>query len=331
MITAPRTEVLQGTPDLLVLKTPDTLGSFDGFGIARRIQQVSGDALLLNQGTPYPAPVRLRATQMDTFETKRFRVSDNSATARGHRRGTQKKPHLDLQVGLGLTTHTILWERPSRLAADLPLRPQLHALRAGDLQVVGDREDPGHRVGANIGRPQIAFIAHVADERHVAHIDDDVNRRIRTHRVAVESGVAEDGTVFGATDLEVHRRRRQHLDVVNDAGDAFDVLDVTDGVALRAWIDDSTRERHLRAIHGVGEVIENAVPRNQRQLMPYLRREICMLRPVANDRFRSGIGARDSDSQHSEGQQSDADLHFPTIFESHDFPLHLPQVPDCDS
>lgn len=115
MITAPRTEVLQGTPELLVLKTPDTLGSFDGFGIARRIQQVSGDALLLNQGTPYPAPVRLRATQMDTFETKRFRVSDNSATARGHRRGTQKKPHLDLQVGLGLTTHTILWERPSRL------------------------------------------------------------------------------------------------------------------------------------------------------------------------------------------------------------------------
>jgi PadR family transcriptional regulator PadR len=54
-----RTEILQGTLDLLVLKTLETLGPLHGFGIARRIEQTSGAALQLNQGTLYPALVRL--------------------------------------------------------------------------------------------------------------------------------------------------------------------------------------------------------------------------------------------------------------------------------
>jgi len=54
-----RTEILQGTLDLLVLKTLETLGPLHGFGIARRIEQVSGAALQMNQGTLYPALVRL--------------------------------------------------------------------------------------------------------------------------------------------------------------------------------------------------------------------------------------------------------------------------------
>lgn len=54
-----RTEILQGTLDLLVLKTLDTLGPLHGFGIARRIEQISGATLQLNQGTLYPALVRL--------------------------------------------------------------------------------------------------------------------------------------------------------------------------------------------------------------------------------------------------------------------------------
>jgi PadR family transcriptional regulator PadR len=54
-----RTELLQGTLDLLVLKTLETLGPLHGFGIARRIEQMSGAALQLNQGTLYPALVRL--------------------------------------------------------------------------------------------------------------------------------------------------------------------------------------------------------------------------------------------------------------------------------
>ena len=54
-----RAEVLQGTLDLLVLKTLDTMGPMHGFGIALRIQQVSEDVLCLNQGTLYPALLRL--------------------------------------------------------------------------------------------------------------------------------------------------------------------------------------------------------------------------------------------------------------------------------
>ena len=56
---ASKTDVLQGTLDLLVLKTLDTLGPLHGYGIARRIRQVSEDALRLNQGSLYPALARL--------------------------------------------------------------------------------------------------------------------------------------------------------------------------------------------------------------------------------------------------------------------------------
>jgi PadR family transcriptional regulator PadR len=54
-----RTDVLQGTLALMILKTLDTLGPQHGYGIARRIEQMSGDALRLNQGTFYPALVKL--------------------------------------------------------------------------------------------------------------------------------------------------------------------------------------------------------------------------------------------------------------------------------
>jgi PadR family transcriptional regulator PadR len=52
-------DVLQGTLDLMVLKTLESMGPLHGYGIARRIEQVSGDALSLNQGTIYPALLRL--------------------------------------------------------------------------------------------------------------------------------------------------------------------------------------------------------------------------------------------------------------------------------
>jgi len=54
-----RAEVLQGTLDMLVLKTLDTMGPMHGFGIAQRIRQISNDLLCLNQGTLYPALLRL--------------------------------------------------------------------------------------------------------------------------------------------------------------------------------------------------------------------------------------------------------------------------------
>ena len=53
-------DVLQGTLDLMVLKTLESMGPVHGYGIARRIEQVSNDALSLNQGTIYPALLRLQ-------------------------------------------------------------------------------------------------------------------------------------------------------------------------------------------------------------------------------------------------------------------------------
>lgn len=55
-----KTDVLQGTLDLMVLKTLETLGPLHGYGIARRIEQVSENLLQLNQGTLYPALLRLQ-------------------------------------------------------------------------------------------------------------------------------------------------------------------------------------------------------------------------------------------------------------------------------
>src|ERR671928_2236233 len=53
-------DLLQGTLDLMVLQTLSAMGSLHGYGIARRIEQVSGDEVLLNQGTIYAALVRLQ-------------------------------------------------------------------------------------------------------------------------------------------------------------------------------------------------------------------------------------------------------------------------------
>lgn len=77
-----RTELLQGTLDLLVLKTLATLGALHGFGIARRIEQVSGDTVLLNQGTIYPALVRLEEQGWIASE---WGVSENNRRARFYR------------------------------------------------------------------------------------------------------------------------------------------------------------------------------------------------------------------------------------------------------
>ena len=54
-----RSEILRGTLDLMVLKTLDTMGPLHGYGIARRLEQISEDALQINQGTIYASLVRL--------------------------------------------------------------------------------------------------------------------------------------------------------------------------------------------------------------------------------------------------------------------------------
>jgi transcriptional regulator len=74
-----KSEVLQGTLDLLVLKTLDSMGSMHGFGIALRIQQVSEDLLQLNQGTLYPALLRL---EQRGWIASKWGVSDNNRKAK---------------------------------------------------------------------------------------------------------------------------------------------------------------------------------------------------------------------------------------------------------
>ncbi len=74
-----KSDVLQGTLDLMVLKTLDTLGSMHGYGIAQRIQQVSSQMLQLNQGTLYPALLRL---EQKGWISAKWGVSDNNRRAK---------------------------------------------------------------------------------------------------------------------------------------------------------------------------------------------------------------------------------------------------------
>ncbi len=72
-------DILQGTLDLMVLRTLSTLGPLHGYGIARRIEQVSGDHVILNQGTIYTSLVRLE--QRGWIRSK-WGVSENNRRAR---------------------------------------------------------------------------------------------------------------------------------------------------------------------------------------------------------------------------------------------------------
>jgi transcriptional regulator len=74
-----RSDILQGTLDLMVLKTLDGLGPLHGYGIARRIEQVSDGVLELNQGTIYPALLRL---QQRGWIKAEWGVSENNRRAK---------------------------------------------------------------------------------------------------------------------------------------------------------------------------------------------------------------------------------------------------------
>ena len=82
-------DLLQGTLDLMVLKTLEAMGQMHGYGIARRIEQVSGDEVLLNQGTIYASLVRLQqrgwiAAEWGTSENNR-KAKFYSITGRGRK------------------------------------------------------------------------------------------------------------------------------------------------------------------------------------------------------------------------------------------------------
>ena len=97
-------EVLQGTLDLMVLRTLETMGPQHGFGLAKRILQVSEGILDLNQGTLYPALLRL---EQRGWIKSRWGVSDNNRkakfyelTARGRRRISEETASWESTVSL---------------------------------------------------------------------------------------------------------------------------------------------------------------------------------------------------------------------------------------
>src|SRR2546430_11493577 len=74
-----KSEILQGTLDLMVLQTLDAMGPLHGYGIARRIEQISEDVLQLNQGTIYAALLRL---QQRRWISSSWGTSDNNRKAK---------------------------------------------------------------------------------------------------------------------------------------------------------------------------------------------------------------------------------------------------------
>jgi PadR family transcriptional regulator, regulatory protein PadR len=99
-------DVLQGTLALMVLKTLDVLGPQHGWGIARRIEQISGDILALNQGTLYPLLLKLEHEGAIASE---WGVSENNRRARFYRlTGTGRKQ---------LQTETRDWEQTAAIIA----------------------------------------------------------------------------------------------------------------------------------------------------------------------------------------------------------------------
>lgn len=76
---AVRSEVLQGTLDLMILKTLNAMGSLHGYGIARRIEQISEDVLQLNEGTVYASLLRL---SQQGWISSDWGVSENNRRAK---------------------------------------------------------------------------------------------------------------------------------------------------------------------------------------------------------------------------------------------------------
>jgi transcriptional regulator len=97
-------ELLQGTLDLMVLQTLDTMGPQHGYGIARRIEQMSGDILKLNEGTVYAALMRLQhqrwiSSSWGTSESNR-KAKFYAITATGKRQLAREVEAWDHLAGL---------------------------------------------------------------------------------------------------------------------------------------------------------------------------------------------------------------------------------------
>jgi transcriptional regulator len=92
---AEKKDVWQGTLALMILKTLDTLGPLHGYGIARRIEQTSGDLLAVNYGTLYPALLKL---QQEGYVSSEWGVSDNNRKAKYYKLTRAGKKQLEREA-----------------------------------------------------------------------------------------------------------------------------------------------------------------------------------------------------------------------------------------
>ena len=101
-----KTDIWQGTLALMVLKTLDAMGPQHGYGLARRIEQTSGDAFSINYGTLYPALLKL---EQEGYVTSEWGVSDNNRRAKFYKltRAGRKQ----------LAEETREWERTTAILA----------------------------------------------------------------------------------------------------------------------------------------------------------------------------------------------------------------------
>jgi PadR family transcriptional regulator, regulatory protein PadR len=117
---AEKSDVLQGTLILLVLRTLEALGPLHGYGIARRIEQISGDLLHLNQGTLYPALLRM---EQEGWITGKWGASEKNRQAKFYSLTTAGRKQLAKETGdwqrMAATIERFLGPLPDALAKEI--------------------------------------------------------------------------------------------------------------------------------------------------------------------------------------------------------------------
>src|ERR1700721_1883270 len=101
----PKSDIPQGTLALMVLKTLDLLGPLHGYGIARRIEQISGELLAVNQGTLYPLLLRL---ENEGAIASDWGASENNRRARFYSLTRAGRKQLQTETGAWEKTHALV-------------------------------------------------------------------------------------------------------------------------------------------------------------------------------------------------------------------------------
>ena len=100
-----KSDILQGTLDLMVLQTLESMGTLHGYGIARRIEQTSGDLLSVNYGTLYPALLKL---EQEGYIASDWGTSENNRKAKFYRLTRAGRKQLEKEARDWQQTTTIL-------------------------------------------------------------------------------------------------------------------------------------------------------------------------------------------------------------------------------